>query len=127
MQYEALVVSATSSGSVTTLSSKTFNGFVQAARYVVVNASTVLGISSGGGSSLALTAEVSGITVLSLANASSAGQADYYPRAALTDTAGVSTAIGAPIPLYNERLRCVITSGSTTQDTKVATFYLYIT
>lgn len=126
IRYEALVVTATSSGSITTLSTGTFNGFVQAVRYVPTNATSSQGISSGGGGALAITAAVSGLAVLSLANASSASEADYYPRALLSDTGGTSTSVGALIPLHNERFQVVMTSGSTTQDTKSATLHFYV-
>jgi hypothetical protein len=126
VNYEALVVTATSSGTITTLSSNTFNGFVQCVRYVPTNATSSQGISSGGTATLAMTAERSGLTVLALADASSAGLGTYYVRNTTVDTAGAaSTGVGF-IPLFDERLQVVMTSGSTTQDTKRATLNIYV-
>jgi len=48
IQYEALVISATSSGAISSYSAKTYNGFVEAIGYVPTTSSTGLTPTTGG-------------------------------------------------------------------------------
>ena len=127
--YERVLCSATSSGSVTTLSTGTYTGFVHAVYYnpVLAAATSSGNISSGGTGTIAITAAVSGLPILTLANASSANMAAWYPRNAHTATLTSDASTGAAmVPLRNERIQIAITSGSTTQDTKYANVDFYI-
>ncbi len=125
--YEELVVTASSSGSITTYSAGTYTGFVHAVRYVPTHAGATSGnISSGGGGTMAITSDVSGLSILSLADCSSAGGGDYYPRNLNSDLTGAATTGASAIPLFNERFKVVMSSGSTTADTKSAHLYFYV-
>ena len=127
--YERVLCSATSSGSIATLSTGTYTGFVHAVYYnpVLAAATSSGNISSGGTGTVAITAAVSGLPILTLANASSANLGAWYPRSGHYLTTSTDASTGAsPVPLHNERLQIAITSGSTTQDTKYCNIDFYI-
>lgn len=127
--YERLLCSASSSGSITTLGAKTYIGYVHAVYYnpVLAAATTSGNISSAGGGTVAITAAVSGLPILTLTNASSANLGAWYPRNAHTLSTSTGASTGAsPIPLHNERIQVVITSGSSTLDTKYCNIDFYI-
>lgn len=122
--YEALAVTATSSGSIATNSAKTYNGFVHCVRYLPTTSSTALTPSTGG--SIDITAAVSGLAVLSLDDTSTAKAGTYYPRNATVTSTGATSTGNALIPLYNERFVVTMTSGSTKADTATALLHFYV-
>jgi len=130
IQYERVLCSASSSGSITTTSTGTYTGFIHAVYYnpVLAAATTSGNISSGGtASSVAITAAVSGLPILTLADASSANLGAWYPRNEHFVTTSTTATTGASmVPLHNERIQVIIASGSTTQDTKYCNIDFYI-
>lgn len=128
--YEKVLCSATSSGSITTYTTGIFTGLVHAVYYNPVMAATSQSISSGDvapQATVAIASEVGGLTILTLANASSANVGVWYPRTLNTSALSSEATTGASaIPLHDERIGITITSGSTTQDTKYAYVSFYI-
>ncbi len=124
LEYEALVVTTSSSGYVTTYSTKAFNGFVQLVRIVPATNSTEA-YSTGG--NIALLAEVGGHTILTVDDPSSTGLASpYSPVYATVSSTGAASTGSVRPPLRNERIQIVITSGSTTNVGTNSTFHFYI-
>ena len=126
--YERVLCSATSSGSITTYTTGTYTGLVHAVHYNPVMAATSGNISSGGtASSVAIASDVGGLTILTLADASSASLGAWYPRTIASSALSSAASTGAcAVPLHEERIAITITSGSTTQDTKYAYVSFYI-
>jgi len=128
IQYEALAISATSSGSITSYSSKTYTGYVDAVAYLPTTSSTGLTPTTGG--AIVLTGELTSSVIWTLNDISNTGAAlrMWYPRAptvATTCSATASTGV-ARVPLYNERILVTVTSGSTDAVTKTGTLRFYV-
>ncbi len=124
IQYESLLVTATSSGSIGTYTSKTWLGYVHTIVFAPTTSSTGLTTSTGG--SFAITAERSGLPVFALDDTSTTKAGTYYPRSTTVTTTGAASTGAVSIPLYNERMLVTMTSGSTTATTHTATFYFYV-
>jgi hypothetical protein len=103
VQYVTIQAAPSSSGDYVAYSDVALNGFVQS----VAHAAATKQMSTA--CTLVIAGE-NGLTVLSLAAASSAWQ--YYPRTAAAKTTGTSTELYSPcfIPLHDERL--VVTLGA---------------
>lgn len=115
---EALVVTTSSSGYVSTATSNIFNGFVQS---IVYAPSTSVPYSTG--SNVAISAGVSAAAIISLDNASSG---TYYPRLPTHTATGAASTGHALISLVNEGIAVIVTSGSTDGVAKVGTFTFYV-
>jgi hypothetical protein len=128
IQYEALTISATSSGAITSYSARTYRGFVEAVGYNPTTSSTGLTPTTGG--AIIVKTELTSQTVFTLNDIGDTGawQRMWYPRVATvaaTCSATASTGVGR-IPLYNERLAVTVTSGSTDTVTKTGTLRFYV-
>jgi hypothetical protein len=96
------------------------NGFVHAIRYAKTDYAD--------GVDFTITAETSGIAVLTTSASNAA--ATFHPRAATVDTANAAslyaaagTTVNALIPVADERLKIVVAQGGAT---KTGTFHVYV-
>ncbi len=105
VEHESLTITATSSGSIATTSAKVYNGLLSMIRYVA--SATTSSVIGNTGSVIAITAENSGLTLISLAVPSTS--ATWPVRTAVVDTAGVSTGVNGMLPLVNEHFIVTIT------------------
>jgi len=114
----AATVTATGGGAQTFYTPETLSGELLSVRYRRGTPSvTTSGIASG--AKLVFTGEALGTPLLTITTASSSA-ASYYPRAYAMDTSGVQLGyssagtppgIPVPIPLAQERIKVVVTSG----------------
>lgn len=74
---------------------------------------------------LTITGETTGIPILADLTATESATTWYYPRALVTvhTTGAVSAIAVAEIPVFNERIKCVIANAGTTKDVAVTVIY----
>ena len=126
-EYEALTLAGTTSSGAsgtgeTGASTGTYNGYLHAVQYVHSTAAT---LSTGG--HLTITGTRTGITLFSIENLGSTASNVYLPWKATvlsTDANTASTGAGR-LPLFNETLTWVISSGST-GGAKAGTLRLFV-
>ena len=123
IDYEAMAITATSSGTIATTSTKVFRGFLHAIEYDPSTASTILPSTD---SSMAITLDVTGRTVLSLEDMSTVHTGLYFPRVATVTTTGAASTGAEAIPIHDERVVVTMTSGSTQALTATAIVRIYV-
>lgn len=97
---------------------KSFRGKLHAIQYVRDSTGTAMSTAA----SLTVTAERSGIVVLGISAFTSTAESVFYPRHNIHSTAGSTVAGFDKIPLYDERLQFVISSGGATKGGRFRTF-----
>lgn len=123
IKYESLACTATTSSGVTTNTANAYNGLLHAIRYTV---STSAPMSTDG--RVTITGTRTGITALIITNLGSTAGGTYYPRLAtvLSTSAETGSTGAAEVPLFNETLTLVFSTGST-GGTKAGTFEFFVT
>ena len=120
MDYEQLVVTATTSGVATANTVKSWRGKLYGVQFV---ASTSAPYSTQ--MNVVLSGERNGSTFLDLDNASAGLRLPRQFTVTSTGSTGLGTPVPQPFPLFEERISFTITSGSTS-GTKTGTWRLYV-
>lgn len=119
IQGSTNVVTTDASSAASTFTAETFTGYLHAIQYTPTSTATAMSTAMG----CTISAEVSGMKLLSLSPFNSTVETLYQPRTNTHSSAGSTVAGFGLFPLVNERIRIDLSSGGVA---KVGTFRFYV-